>query len=255
MCPPDPDSREMILECRNTTAGYGGSAVIVDLSLGVRPGEIVTIIGPNGSGKSTLLKVLAGHLLPESGTVRLREEDITSAPPERRATAGMGYVPQSGDVFSDMTVTENLEVGGYLMSKRVRIRRIQEVLETLPELRILAKRRARHLSGGERKLVALGRAMVSQPRVLLLDEPTAGLAEPIAERLMRDAVVTLRQAGVAVLLVEQRARLALEVSDKGYVLVDGEIAYSDVAAKLLEGDRFADVFFGDVASEEAGGLG
>jgi branched-chain amino acid transport system ATP-binding protein len=241
----------MILECRNTTAGYGGSPVIVDMSLGVQPGEIVTVIGPNGSGKSTLLKVLAGHLAPDDGTVYLRDDDITRSSPEERASAGMGFVPQVGDVFTDMTVTENLEVGGYLMRKRLRARRIQEVMEILPEIRSLARRRARNLSGGERKLVALGRAMVSEPRVLLLDEPTAGLAEPIAERLMREAMVTLRRAGVAVVLVEQRARLALEVSDRGYVLVDGEIVYTDAAAKLLEGDRFTEVFFGDVGPQTA----
>lgn len=231
------------LACHDVAAGYSAIPVVQDIRVSVGAGSLVTVIGPNGSGKSTLLKALAGHLPLQSGSVLLSGADVSRLTPEQRAARGMAYVPQSDDVFSALTVAENLEVGGCLLRRRERAARIDEVLDMLPQLRRLRRRRALHLSGGERKLTALGRAMVPHPQLLLLDEPTAGLAEPVAVHLLRETVTTLRAAGVGILLVEQRARLALEASDLAYVLVSGEVQYSGSAASLLQEDRFTSMFF------------
>jgi branched-chain amino acid transport system ATP-binding protein len=227
------------LSCRGVTAGYTAVPVVRGISAEVKPGQIVAIIGPNGSGKSTLLKALTGQLPLQSGDIRLAGERL----PEQRAARGLAYVPQNEDVFSVLTVLENLAIGAYLLDRRDRQRRLAEVMEEIPQLARLRRRKAVHLSGGERKLTALGRAIVSRPRMLLLDEPTAGLAEVTAQSLLRETVISLRATGVGILLVEQRARLALEVADYAYVLVSGEVQHHAKASTLLEGDRFATMFF------------
>jgi branched-chain amino acid transport system ATP-binding protein len=243
MSPADGLAVAPALTCRDVTAGYTAIPVVRNIQVAVGAGTIVTVIGPNGSGKSTLLRAVAGHLPLQSGTVLLSGRDVSRLSPEQRAAQGMAYVPQNDDVFGTLTVAENLEVGGCMLGRRARAARIGEVLEAIPQLRGLRRRKALHLSGGERKLTALGRAMVARPGLLLLDEPTAGLAEPIALTILRETVTALRNAGVGILLVEQRARLALEVSDLAYVLVSGEVQYSGTAAGLLEGDRFTTMFF------------
>lgn len=231
------------LSCRGVTAGYTAVPVVRGISAEVQPGQIVAIIGPNGSGKSTLLKALAGQLPLQSGDIRLAGEPIAQLLPEQRAARGLAYVPQNEDVFSVLTVLENLDIGGYLLNRRDRQRRLAEVMEEIPQLARLRRRKALHLSGGERKLTALGRAIVSRPRMLMLDEPTAGLAEVTAQSLLRETVNSLRATGVGILLVEQRARLALEVADYAYVLVSGEVQHHAKASTLLKGDRFATMFF------------
>jgi ABC-type branched-subunit amino acid transport system ATPase component len=231
------------LMCTRVTAGYSAVPIVREISLNVEPGEIVTMIGPNGSGKSTFLKAVAGHLQLQSGEIELGETPLSRLAPERRAALGLAYVPQNDDVFAALTVQENLAVGGYLMSRKLRHESVSRVMRALPQLTALRRRRAVHLSGGERKLTALGRALVPNPRMLLLDEPTAGLAEPVANALLRETVKQLRASGVGILLVEQRARLALEVADRAYVLVSGAVQHTASASSLLEGDLFAKMFF------------
>lgn len=242
MSPADPvDGR--LLACDAVTAGYSAVPTIRDISVYVGQGEIVTIIGPNGSGKSTFLKAVAGHLRLQSGQVDLGGRPLSRLAPERRAALGLAYVPQNDDVFSALTVQENLAVGGYLMRRKSRQEGVSRVMQALPQLVALRGRRALYLSGGERKLTALARALVPRPRLLLLDEPTAGLAEPVANSLLRETIPALRSSGVGILLVEQRARLALEVADRAYVLVAGSVQHTATASSLLEGDRFATMFF------------
>ncbi len=232
-----------LLTCDAVTAGYSAVPTIRDISVQVGEGEIVTIIGPNGSGKSTFLKAVAGHLRLQSGQVDLAGSPLTRLAPERRAALGLAYVPQNDDVFSALTVQENLAVGGYLMGRKSRQEGVSRVMQALPQLVALRGRKALYLSGGERKLTALARSLVPRPRMLLLDEPTAGLAEPVANSLLRDTIPALRSNGVGILLVEQRARLALEVADRAYVLVAGSVQHTATASSLLEGDRFATMFF------------
>jgi branched-chain amino acid transport system ATP-binding protein len=239
----EPAGHDALLACTGVTAGYSVVPVIRDISVEVAKGEIVTVIGPNGSGKSTFLKTVAGQLQVQSGTIEMAGSPITRLTPEQRAGRGLAYVPQNDDVFNPLTVLENLAVGGYLLDRRARQESLVKVMSAIPQLERLRRRKAIHLSGGERKLTALGRAMVPSPQLLLLDEPTAGLAEPVANTLLRDTVRSLVSSGVGILLIEQRARLALEVADRAYVLVAGEVRHAGSAASLLEGDRFATMFF------------
>jgi branched-chain amino acid transport system ATP-binding protein len=243
MSPDERPDLSALLACRGVTAGYSAVPVIRHISLEVAEGEIVTVIGPNGSGKSTFLKAVAGQLQLQSGSIELAGTPITGLTPEQRARRGLAYVPQNEDVFNPLTVLENLAVGGYLLDRRARQDALVKVMSVIPQLERLRRRKAIHLSGGERKLTALGRALVPSPHLLLLDEPTAGLAEPVANALLRETVSSLRASGVGILLVEQRARLALEVADRAYVLVAGAVRHTGSAASLLENDRFATMFF------------
>lgn len=251
MSPDDTGERPALLSCSAVTAGYSAAPVIHEISLALAVGEIVTVIGPNGSGKSTFLKAVAGHLLVRTGEIEMSGTRITRLNPEQRAAHGIAYVPQNDDVFNPLTVLENLAVGGYLLGRHARQEGLAKVMDTLPQLVRLRRRKALHLSGGERKLTALGRALVPSPRLLLLDEPTAGLAEPVANSLLRETVASLRSTGVGILLVEQRARLALEVADRAYVLVSGSVQHTDTAESLLDQDRFATMFFANSSSGES----
>jgi len=252
--PTEATAPSTLLACSGVTAGYSVVPVIHDISLSVAAGEIVTVIGPNGSGKSTFLKAVAGHLQCQSGEIAMAGRPVNRLSPEQRAARGLAYVPQNDDVFNPLTVLENLAIGGYLLDRRARQEGLARVMNEIPQLVRLRRRKAVHLSGGERKLTALGRAIVPRPRLLLLDEPTAGLAEPVANALLRETVSSLRESGVGILLVEQRARLALEIADRAYVLVAGSVQHSGSAASLLDGDRFATMFFttSDDGAAEAG---
>ena len=240
---PDNASDTVLLSCDGVTAGYSAVPIVRDISMYVNRGEIVTVIGPNGSGKSTFLKAVAGQLQLQAGDVDLAGTRLKGLTPERRAGLGLAYVPQNDDVFPALTVLENLMIGGYLLDRKGRKEAVARVVSSLPRLAELRGRKALNLSGGERKLTALGRALVADPSVILLDEPTAGLAEPVANSLLRETVTGLRSSGAGILLVEQRARLALEVADRAYVLVAGAVQHTASAASLLEGDRFATMFF------------
>jgi len=209
-----------------------------------RPGEVASIVGPNGSGKSTLLKALTGLIQMSSGKVRLGERDITGLPSEEVARAGIGYVPQVDDVFVPLTVRENLEMGGYLLPGRQVGDRVDRVLTVFPRLRQMLTRRAGRLSGGERKMLAMGRVLMLGPAVFMLDEPTANLAPRIASELLTEHVRALAADGAAVLIVEQRTRAVLAISDHTYVLGGGQVLMQGTPAELAADPAFTESFLG-----------
>jgi ABC-type branched-subunit amino acid transport system ATPase component len=234
----------VVLGIEKVVAGYGGPPIIRGVSAHVGAGEIVTVVGPNGAGKSTMLKAVAGLLHVESGSIELEGQKIANVRTHQLARLGLGYVPQNDDVFDPLTVLENLEMGGYLLP-RAQIRpRIDDVVGMLPALGGLLKRRAVKLSGGERKMVAIGRALMTRPRVLLLDEPTSGLASDLSRHLLTTDIRGLAEAGTAVLLVEQKALAALEICHWGYVLAGGTTVISCAAPELLARSDLAEVFLG-----------
>jgi ABC-type branched-subunit amino acid transport system ATPase component len=234
------------LEVVAVAAGYGAVPIISDVSVEVSRGEIVTIVGPNGAGKSTLLKAIIGALRLMAGEVRLAGERVDRLPTQQRARIGMGYVPQSDDVFMPLSVRENLLLGGYLLNRRELRQRAESVYETYPALRELASQAAGGLSGGERKMLALGRALMAEPSVLILDEPTANLSPELSDRVLEDHVKGLAKRNVAVLLVEQRARRAMAISDRTYVLVAGSVQLAGSPAELLDRPDFGDLMLGQV---------
>jgi ABC-type branched-subunit amino acid transport system ATPase component len=232
------------LRAEGITAGYGGVPVIRDVSISVGPGEIVAVIGPNGAGKSTLLKSLVGILHVSSGKILLGPDDVTNHPPEDLARRGVGYVPQVNDIFEPLTVLENLEMGGYLLPPSGLKKRVEEVGQVFPALTPMLKRRADKLSGGERKMLAIARVLMLDPKVLILDEPTANLSPKNADGLLRDHVTRLAGAGKAVLLVEQRARAALQIADWTSVLVSGATRLEGRPGELLKRQDFEELFLG-----------
>jgi ABC-type branched-subunit amino acid transport system ATPase component len=225
-------------------AGYDRSPVIHGVTIDVQPGEIVSIVGPNGSGKSTLLKAVVGIVEVMSGTVMLGEQDITGRLPEDIARAGVGYVPQVDDVFAPLSVKENLEMGGYLLGQRQITPRIDHVIEVFPQLGRMLSRRAGKLSGGERKMLAMGRALMLQPPLVVLDEPTANLAPALATSVLQEHVRQLARTGASVLVVEQRAKAVLEISDRTYVLGGGVLRMEGTPSELAASPEFVDSFLG-----------
>lgn len=238
------------LATRDLTAGYGDIPVIRGLSVSVHAGQLIAVVGPNGAGKSTLLKAILGLARVMDGRVFACERDITGIPLERLARMGIGYVPQVDDVFDTLTVLENLNMGGYLLGKGERAGRIEEVLAIFPALRGRLKSYLATMSGGERKMTAIGRALMLSPRVLVLDEPTAGLSAALTEVVLRDQVRALADRGHAVLLVEQKAQAALRLADHAYVLVAGEVAMSAPAAEVLASPGMAEIFLGGQTGQQ-----
>jgi ABC-type branched-subunit amino acid transport system ATPase component len=232
------------LTVHGLTAGYNAAPIINDISLTVAEGEVVTVIGPNGGGKSTLLKCLTGRLRPQTGQVLLDGHDVTAASGSTLTKAGLAYVPQHNDIFPTLTARENLEMGGYLLPKAQVGPRIDHVLETFPSLRPLLKRSGKLLSGGERKLLGIGRSLISSPKLLILDEPTAGLSPILARSMLDDHVTSLARAGVTILLVEQRAHQAMQIADWCYVLVAGRVELNDSPAALRARPDFGELFLG-----------
>jgi len=222
--------------------GYGGTDILQGCSIEVDRGEIVVVVGPNGAGKSTAMKAMFGMLSLREGSVRLDGRDITALSPQQRVSAGMAFVPQTGNVFPTMTVEENLEMGAYL--RRDDIRGTMEQVYTLfPVLRDKRRQAAGELSGGQRQQVAVGRALMTQPSVLMLDEPTAGVSPIVMDELF-DRIIEVRNTGLAVLMVEQNARQALEIADRGYVLVMGANRYVDTGSALLANPDVRRTFLG-----------
>ncbi len=226
------------------TAGYERSPVVHGVSITVSPGEVVSIVGPNGSGKSTLLKAIVGLVEIMSGRVLVGDEDVTGWPSENVARIGVGYVPQVDDVFGPLTVRENLEMGGYLLGAREVPGRIAHVLEVFPRLNAMLSRRAGKLSGGERKMLAMGRALMLEPALVLLDEPTANLAPALATSVLGEHVRRLATTGASVLVVEQRARAVLEISDRTYVMGGGQLVMEGTPAELGASPEFVESFLG-----------
>jgi ABC-type branched-subunit amino acid transport system ATPase component len=247
-----PDERRGVtrphLEVISAETGYGAVPVISDVSLEVRRGEIVTVVGPNGAGKSTLLKAILGLLRLSAGEIRLAGERIDHLATQQRVRIGMGYVPQSDDVFTPLSVRENLLLGGYLAARQAARDRIEQVYLLFPALRDMETRQAGKLSGGERKMLALGRALMSDPTVMILDEPTANLSPELADRVLEDHIKRLATRDVAILLVEQRALRAMAISDRAYVLVAGGVQLCGTPGELLERPDFGDLMLGQVRS-------
>jgi branched-chain amino acid transport system ATP-binding protein len=240
----DARSGENTLTVAGLAAGYSDTPTIVDVDLTVGRGEIVTIVGPNGAGKSTLLKAVLGELRPMAGTVRLGNRNLASLRSDQVCRLSVGYVPQIRDTFPRLSVIENLEMGGFTLRHSVVRARVEEVMDLFPQLRPLATRQGGHLSGGERKLLAIARAMMIRPALLVLDEPTAGLAPQRADELLSTHIAALSGTGVSLLMVEQRAREAMAISDRAYIMAGGRVVMSDRAEVLLARPDIGDVFLG-----------
>jgi ABC-type branched-subunit amino acid transport system ATPase component len=236
------------LEVVGLSAGYGQSPVIHDLDLTVAREEVVCVIGPNGAGKSTLLKAVLGVIAPMAGQITLDGDRLGGLRTDQIARKGVGYVPQVKDVFDTLTVRENLEMGGYVLGRREVEGRVEEVLQLYPALALMASRYAGNLSGGERKMLAMGRVLMTRPSLLVLDEPTAGLSPQLAHELLHEHVARLASTGVAILLVEQHAREALAISGWAYVLASGQVVLADSAATLLERPDIHEIFLGRTAA-------
>jgi ABC-type branched-subunit amino acid transport system ATPase component len=234
-----------LLEFRSLTAGYNDIPVTTEISLAVSKAEIVALLGPNGAGKSTLLKALVGEARVFSGSVLLRGEDVTGWSPERLAKMGLGYVPQNENVFPSLTVLENLEMGAFLSPRRQVGEKVEAILSQFPPLKPLIRRKVSQLSGGERRLVAIGRALVLSPEVLLLDEPTANLSPSNAHSVLTEYVIGVAEGGTGVLLVEQRAKEALQVAHHACVMSAGRIEVSGPPSTLLEREDIGRLFLGE----------
>ncbi|HEX2212538.1 MAG TPA: ABC transporter ATP-binding protein [Mycobacterium sp.] len=234
-----------VLGVQDLTVGYNGVPIVHNVSLELIAGNTACVVGPNGCGKSTLLKGLAGLIKPMGGTVDLVDRgDITGMSTADRAASGIGYVPQIDDVFKPLTVEENIVIGGYTLSRDKVAAGKERVLELFPRLKAMLKRHAGVLSGGERKMLAMARVLMLEPTVLLLDEPTAGLTEEMASRLLDEQLAELKASGIAVLLVEQRANLAMASADWAYVLATGRVRRSGSAAQLRADPSFSHIFLG-----------
>jgi branched-chain amino acid transport system ATP-binding protein len=233
---------DVVLCAEGITAGYGPVPIVQDVSVRAGAGQIVAILGPNGAGKSTLLKAIFGYLKPRSGRVLLCGADVTGLAPEDLVSRGIGYVPQVGNVFPALTVRENLEMGAYLRRSGVR-ERLDAVLAMFPDLGQALERRAGTLSGGQRTMLAMGRGLMLDPVVLLLDEPTAGLAPELTGEVWRQ-VKRVATSGTAVVVVEQNATAALQAADWAYVLVAGRNRHDDRAAALLDNPDLGRMFLG-----------
>jgi branched-chain amino acid transport system ATP-binding protein len=235
-----------VLAADEIVAGYvPGVDVLRGCSVEVRPGEVVGVIGPNGAGKSTLVKAVFGLLRVRGGTVRLRGEDVTGQPAHELVRRGVGYVPQLQNVFPTLTVEENLRMGVYLRPKD-HTRRVAAVEELFPLLADRRKQKAGAMSGGERQMLAMARALMMEPQLLLLDEPSAGLS-PLHQDHVFDRCRMINSAGVAVLMVEQNARRCLQLCDRGYVLDQGRNAYSGTGTALLHDEKVIELYLGTLA--------
>ena len=224
------------------TGGYGGAHVLKGCTIAVGKGEIAVIVGPNGAGKSTAMKAVFGMLRLREGRVRLGGEDITGLQPQERVAMGMAFVPQTENVFTSMTVEENLEMGAFLRRDDFRPT-MEQVYSLFPALRAKRHAAAGELSGGQRQQVAVGRALMTEPTVLMLDEPTAGVSPIVMDELF-DRIIEVARTGIAVLMVEQNARKALEIADRGYVLVQGSNRFTGTGAELLGNSEVRATFLG-----------
>jgi branched-chain amino acid transport system ATP-binding protein len=235
-----------LLKVAGLTAGYGGVPVIEAIELEVAENSVTVIIGPNGAGKSTLLKSIFALTRIAAGTIMLGERDITGLATSALVPIGIAAVPQNRNVFPSLTVSENLDIGTYAAPPRDRDRTQEKILTLFPDLRPKLNQPAGELSGGQRQMVAIGRALMSEPKLLLLDEPTAGLSPAYLEKIF-DLILDIRESGVTVLMVEQNAKQALRIADTGHVLVNGRNFISGTGAELLANDNVRRSFLGATA--------
>ena len=232
----------MFLDAKNMVGGYGETTILNNCSINVKQGEIAVIVGPNGAGKSTAMKAIFGMLNLRQGNIFFDGKDITSLSPQDRVKKGMGFVPQTNNVFTSMTVLENLEIGGFTNLDKMKSN-IKEIFNLFPILEEKQKQIVGELSGGQRQQVAVGRALMTNPKLLMLDEPTAGVS-PIVVKELFEKIINIAKAGIAILMVEQNAKQALEISDNGFVLVQGENKYTDKGSTLLANKEVRKAFLG-----------
>ncbi len=231
-----------LLEATGIRAGYGDTEIIHDVNMHVEAGETVTIIGPNGSGKSTMMKAIVGIVRTSSGEIRFDGHRIEGLGPDRRIPLGMCYVPQTDNVFPTLTITENLEMGGFLRNDRLD-GRIREMFELFPDLAEKRNAKAGSLSGGQRQMMAVARALMLEPKLLLLDEPTAGLS-PLLMETVFGMVRDINTSGVAILMVEHNAKKALAISHRGYVLAVGEVRMESTGPELANDPQVGRLYLG-----------
>ncbi len=226
----------------NMTGGYGGADILHDCTIAAEKGEIAVIVGPNGAGKSTAMKAVFGMLNIHTGRVMLDGEDITSLSPQDRVAKGMAFVPQTSNVFPSMSVEENLEMGAFLRRDDI-FATMDQVFDLFPILKEKRRQNAGELSGGQRQQVAVGRALMTQPKLLMLDEPTAGVSPIVMDELF-DRIIEVARTGISILMVEQNARQALNIADKGYVLVQGRNRFTDTGQALMNDPEVRKSFLG-----------
>ena len=224
------------------TGGYGDADILHDCTISVEKGEIAVVVGPNGAGKSTAMRAVFGMLPLRQGQVMLDGEDITALKPQERVLKGMGFVPQTQNVFPGLTVLENLEMGAFIRKDDIH-QTLEQIFQLFPILAEKADQPAGELSGGQRQQVAVGRALMTRPKVLMLDEPTAGVSPIVMDELF-DRIIEVARTGIAILMVEQNAKQALSIADKGFVLVQGRNRYTDTGAALLADNDVRKAFLG-----------
>jgi ABC-type branched-subunit amino acid transport system ATPase component len=232
----------LILEVEKVTAGYTEIDILNDVNLQVKSGQIVSVIGPNGAGKSTLLKTIFGILKPRQGNITLKGEDISGLKPDKIAKRGISYVPQVDNVFPSLTIQENLEMGAFIREDDYS-QRIEEIYDLFPVLGERKNQKAGQLSGGQRQMVAMGRALMLDPQVLLLDEPSAGLS-PVLVSSIFEKIIEINSTGVAMIIVEQNAREALKMANHGYVLAMGKNVLDDSGEALLANEEVGRLYLG-----------
>ena len=226
----------------NMTGGYGGVDILNDCGIEVNQGEISVVVGPNGAGKSTAMKAMLGMITLKSGEVILNGKDISDLTPEDRVAQGIAFVPQTMNIFSELTVEENLEMGAFLRNDNIN-KTIEDVYKLFPILKDKKNQLAGELSGGQRQQVAVGRALMTKPSVLMLDEPTAGVSPIVMDELF-DRIIEIKNTGVAIIIVEQNAKQALSIADFGYVLVGGKNKFTGKGSELLNSPEVRKAFLG-----------
>jgi len=238
--------RQPVLELRNVSTHYGLVSVLRNVDMAIYPGEMVCLLGGNASGKTTTLKTILGYVMPSEGEVILDGEVVSGLDTVECVRRGVSMVPENRRLFANMTVMENLELGAYLRKDKEGIAKdLEEVLETFPRVRERLKQKAGTLSGGEQQMVAMGRALMASPKVLLMDEPSMGLAPVLVDQVF-EIIKTIRELGRTVFVVEQNANMALSIADRGYVIQTGEVVLADTAANLLANPLMREAYLGEL---------
>ena len=232
------------LETNNIFAGYGKTEILHGISIYIEKKEAITIIGPNGAGKSTLLKAIMGYLPIFKGEIYWKGENITHLKPHEKVSRGFGYVPQLGNVFSSLTVRENLEMGGFIQSKEMIKERMDKAFQLFPILADRLRQKAGTLSGGQRQMLGMARALMTDPELLMLDEPSAGLSPKVSEELFSSIADIHNKIDSAIIMIEQDAYQSLSISDRGYVLVMGQNEFEDRADKILSNEKIREAYLG-----------
>jgi branched-chain amino acid transport system ATP-binding protein len=244
--PEDDGDRRPVLELRDVSTHYGLVAVLRNVNVEIYPGEMVCLLGGNASGKTTTLKTILGYVKPTEGDVLLDGEVVTGLPTSEVVSKGISMVPENRRLFANMTVSENLDLGAYQRTDKAKISQDREkVLETFPRIRERLKQKAGTLSGGEQQMVAMGRALMADPKVLLMDEPSMGLAPILVEQVF-EIIKQIRALGRTVFVVEQNANMALSIADRGYVIQTGQVVLADTAQNLLDNPLMREAYLGEL---------